>query len=195
MVLSHVIFFLILTAIFVQRILEAGHSKRNVAALTAEGGKELTTNSLLLVVIMQLSWFVAMIVEVIYFQRPFIPWLGALGFLGAITGQGLRYLSMKALGKRWTLPTTILPNAPVVVSGPYKYLRHPNWLGVIIEIGMVPLIHTAYFTAIIYTILNAFVIGKRVQVEEQALSNSSDYAKAFAQHPRFIPRLFGHSQK
>lgn len=190
MVTSRTIFFIILAIIFFQRIIEGGQSKRNVAALHSKGGQEISTNSLALVIIMQLSWFAAMILEVCFLNRTFHPLIGTLGIIGAITGQVLRFSAMRALKERWTLPLVVLPNTPVVDQGVYRYVRHPNWLGVIIEIASVPLIHTAYLTAIIYSLLNAFVIGKRVKIEEQALSAASNYQEKFANKARFIPGIF-----
>ncbi|MEW6735166.1 MAG: isoprenylcysteine carboxylmethyltransferase family protein [Acidobacteriota bacterium] len=166
-----------------------GISKRHLAAIIAQGGCERSSNYLPAVKLLHTSWFLAMIAEVFYFDRPFIPLLAVIGLLGAITGQYLRHLSMRALGARWTLPITILPNVPAVDQGIYRYIRHPNWLGVIIELALVPLIHTAYLTTILFSIANAFVMWKRIQAEEAALSEANNYQAVFKNRPRFIPSL------
>ena len=93
---------------------------------------------------------------------------------------------MQALQWRWTLPIMTMPGMPVVTSGVYRYLRHPNWLGVIWEIAFLPLIHTAYLTAIAFSLANAWLMSKRIQTEERALAENTNYAAAFANKPRFI---------
>ncbi|MEO0015438.1 MAG: hypothetical protein RLZZ535_3827, partial [Cyanobacteriota bacterium] len=139
-------------------------------------------NLLGLVKALQVSWWIAMIAEVWYFDRPFIPVLAAIALVATIAGQVLRYLSMQALSWRWTLPIMTVPNLPVVESGIYRYLRHPNWLGVILEIAFLPLIHSAYLTAIAFSLVNAMVMIKRIQTEEQALRENINYAST-VQHP------------
>lgn len=187
--LTKVIFSLIVGGVFVQRLIELGISKRNVSAILAQGGREVGSNSLWIVKVLQISWFVAMLVEVWALDRPFIPVLSAIAFLFVLMGQGLRYLSMQALGPRWTLPITTVPEGKVIETGVYRYLRHPNWLGVIFEIFFLPLVHTAYLSAIAFSIANAFVIAKRVVREEEALSEDSNYGAVFAHRPRFMPFL------
>jgi methyltransferase len=115
-----------------------------------------------------------------YFDRPFIFPLAAIALIAALIGQVLRYLSMQALERRWTLAVVTLPNAPVVDQGIYRYLRHPNWLGVILEIAAIPLIHGAYLTAIAFSLANAVIISKRIQTEEQALATKANDTGVFA---------------
>lgn len=177
----------IVAAVFLQRLLEMQISRRNQVLLLTVGGKEYGDNALWLVKLVQLSWFAAMLTEVWGFNRPLIPELTAIALLATLTGQLLRYFSMQALGVRWTLPLITLPGTPAVNHGIYTYLRHPNWLGVILEIAAVPLIHGAFLTAISFSIINAFLMAKRVQAEEQALSQDSDYLAMFADRSRFLP--------
>lgn len=187
MLTTKAVFVGIVAAVFLQRLSELRISQRNVAYLLAQGGREHGSNYLWVVKVLQISWFVAMIAEVYWLDRPFVPALAAVGLLAAIAGQFLRYLSMQALRSRWTLPIITIPGAPVVNSGIYRYLRHPNWLGVILEIAGIPLIHTAYLTAIFVTLANALLMIKRIHKEEQALSKDNNYAAVFADRPRFIP--------
>ncbi len=170
------IFVLIVMAVVVQRVFEVRLSNRNVAQILERGGKEESDNALPLVKLLQICWWISMIAEVWWFDRPFIPWLAAVGILGAIAGQVLRYFSMRALGWRWTLPIMTLPSQPLVKNGVYAYLRHPNWLGVVIEIAALPLIHNAYLTAIFFSIANGVLMYKRIQLEEAVLHASVEQA-------------------
>ena len=185
--LTKYIFMVIVLAVIVQRLLEVRHSDRHKAEILKRGGQEHGDNLLGAVKVLQVSWWIAMIAEVWYFDRPFVPALAAVALTATIAGQVLRYLSMQALEWRWTLPIMTVPGMPVAESGLYRYLRHPNWLGVILEIAFLPLIHSAYVTAIAFSLANAWLMSKRIQTEEQALSENSNYTAAFANKPRFIP--------
>ncbi|NJM66116.1 MAG: isoprenylcysteine carboxyl methyltransferase [Acaryochloris sp. RU_4_1] len=184
---SRIIFTGIVIAVIIQRILELRISQRHAAKILAQGGQKHHDNFLPWVKGLQVSWFVVMLLEVWLLNRPLVWGLAAIALLGTLAGQILRYLSMRALGWRWTLPIITLPGAGVVDTGIYRYLRHPNWLGVILEILAVPLIHSAYLSAIVFSIANAFLLAKRVVAEEQALSLSdSHYQSLFADRPRFL---------
>lgn len=185
--LTKYIFLGIIVAVIVQRLFEMGLSDRHAAKILQQGGQQHGDNLLGAVKVLQVSWWVAMIAEVWYFDRPFIPALAAVAFVGTIAGQVLRYLSMQALGWRWTLPILTVPGLDVVETGVYRYLKHPNWLGVILEIAALPLIHSAYLTAIAFSLANAWLMSKRIRTEERALAENSNYAAAFAGKPRFFP--------
>ncbi len=185
--LTKYLFVGIVAAIIVQRLFEVRLSDRNKAEILQRGGQEHGDNLLGAVKLLQVSWWIAMIAEVWYLDRPFIPVLAAVALTATIAGQILRYLSMQALEWRWTLPIMTVPGMPVVESGLYRYLRHPNWLGVILEIAFLPLIHSAYVTAIAFSLANAWLMSRRIQTEEGALVENTNYAAAFADKPRFIP--------
>lgn len=185
------IFTVIVLAVIIQRLFELRISQRHVAALLAEGGQVQNDNLLGLVKGLQVSWWLAMLVEVWWLGRPFIPGLAAIALLLTIAGQVLRILSMQALGTGWTLPIVTLPDQRVVSTGIYRYLRHPNWLGVSLEIVALPLIHSAYWTAVGFAIANLLIMHQRMRTEERALSAHSNYAQIFAYTPRLIPALRG----
>lgn len=189
------IFIGIILAVILQRLFELRISKHNEAYILSQGGKKHSDNLLGAVKVMQVSWWIAAIAEVWYFDRPFIFTLAFVSLSITLLGQVLRYLSMQALDRRWTLPIMTLPGLPIVDRGIYGYLRHPNWLGVILEIAALPLIHGAYLTAIMFSIANAMLMRQRVQTEEQALAENSNYPMIFADRPRFIPKIsFGSQQ-
>jgi methyltransferase len=183
---SRIVFTGIAIAVMVQRLFELRISKRNAAQLIAQGGRVHHDNSLFLVKVLQIGWFVAMLLEVWRLDRPFIPGLAAIALCATVIGQYLRYLSMQALRLRWTLPIVTLPGVPAVDTGIYHYLRHPNWLGVILEILAVPLIHSAYLSAIFFSIANAFLLSQRVKSEESALKIDNNYEALFKNKNRFL---------
>lgn len=167
-----IFFYSLITAVILQRIWELQISQRNEAYILDRGGQKHSDNLLGIVKLLQVSWWLAMLLEVWWLDRPFIPLLAAIGLLATAIGQILRYLSMQALGYRWTLPIITIPGVSPVRNGIYRYLHHPNWLGVILEIAGLPLVHTAYLTAIFFSIANTFLIGKRIRTEEIALAEN-----------------------
>ena len=187
--MTKLFFVSVVVLVFIQRMFEVRFSNRNVARIISEGGSERSSNYLPAVRLLHISWFLAMILEVYLLHRPFVPVLAAIGLVGAVAGQCLRYFSMRALGYRWTVPIMTIPRAPVVDSGIYRYLRHPNWLGVVLELALIPLIHSAYLTSIFFSLGNAFIMHKRINAEEEALSQDSNYEMAFKNRPRFIPKF------
>src|SRR5260221_2458612 len=119
-------------------------------------------------------------------QRAFPGAAGwtALGFgLGA---QALRWWAIASLGESWTVRVIVVPGAAPSRRGPYRFVRHPNYIAVILEMLFVPIIHGAYLTALLFSALNALVLRARIRDEERALGPS--WQRAFAQVPRFIPQ-------
>ena len=187
--LTKYIFTSIVIAVIVQRVFEVRLSDRHKNEILQKGGREHGDNLLSAVKVLQVSWWIAMIAEVYYFDRPFVNVIAAIALVATIAGQVLRYFSMQALQWRWTLPIMTVPDLPVIQTGVYRYLKHPNWLGVILEIAFLPLIHSAYLTAIAFSIGNAWLMSRRIITEEQALAKNSNYGAVFANKPRFIPGI------
>ena len=185
--LTKYIFTAIVVAVILQRLIEVRISDRHKQEIIEKGGIEHGDNLLGAVKVLQVSWWIAMLLEVWYLDRPFVPVLAAVALTATIAGQVLRYFSMQALRWRWTLPIMTVPDLPVVELGVYRYLKHPNWLGVILEIAGLPLIHSAYVTAIAFSLANAWLMSQRIVTEERALAQSTNYKTAFADKPRFIP--------
>jgi methyltransferase len=104
-----------------------------------------------------------------------------------VLATGLRYWVITTLDGRWTTRIVVLPGSSPVTGGPYKFLRHPNYLAVITEILALPLVHTAWITAIVFSTLNALILRVRIRAEEEALSRMSDYGTVFASHSRLMP--------
>jgi len=113
--------------------------------------------------------------------------LSALALSIFLLGQVLRYAAIRTLDWRWTVRIMTLPDAPPIEAGVYRYIRHPNYLGVILEIAAAPLLHTAYLTSIVFTLANAGLLIARIRAEERALNRHNAYEQVFKDRPRFIP--------
>ena len=174
-------------AVAAQRLFELRLSARHEAAIRARGGYEVGAGHMGAMRLLHTAWFVAMLAEVFLLDRPFVPWLSALALLGLVAGQLLRYAAIRGLGERWTASIMILPGAPPVTSGLYRRIRHPNYVGVMLEIAFVPLLHTAWLTALVFTVLNGLLLRVRIRTEEAALCEANDYDAALGERPRFLP--------
>jgi methyltransferase len=125
------------------------------------------------------AWLVAMPLEVALLGRTAGAPLAAAALSLFVGGQLLRYAALSSLGRRWCVRVITVPGERVQTSGIYRYLRHPNHLGVCLEIAALPLVHGAWLTAAIASALNAALLRSRILAEERALSTDQDYAHAF----------------
>jgi methyltransferase len=189
--LTRTLFLLLWTLVVTQRLWEVRLSKKHEALLRAAGAREHAGAQMPWMVLLHALWLVAMPLEVWLLGRPFTFALGIPALFVFALGQSLRMLAIRTLGDRWTVRVvTPTSGEPPVTTGIYRYLRHPNYLGVALEILALPLVHGAYLTAIAFSLLNALLLRARIRAEERALSETSAYAALFAQRPRFVPKAF-----
>lgn len=170
---TRIAFTALVALLAVQRLLELRLSARHEAALRARGAVEVGARLMPWMRALHAGWLLAMPLEVFLLDRPFVGALALLGAAGLVTGQALRYAAIRTLGERWTVRVIVLPGAPLVERGPYRRLRHPNYLGVALEIAFVPLLHAAWLTALVFTILNAVVLALRIRTEDHTLRVTS----------------------
>ena len=171
-----------------QRLWEVRKSRRHERALRASGARESAPEQMPVMKAVHGGWLLAMLAEVWIGDRRFSPRLaaGALATFGA--GQVLRMLAMRQLGDRWTVKIMTLPDSPPIEEGVFRYLRHPNYLGVALEMAALPMVHGAWMTALGFSMANGVLLHRRIAAEEAALDRDGDYEGAFAGRPRFIPR-------
>ena len=152
-----------------QRIYELRLSGRHEAVIRSQGGREHAAWQVGAMKALHASWFIAMLVEVHGLHRSFLPGLSLLALVTLLAGQSLRYAAIRSLGWRWTVNVMTLPGLPLVRNGIYRYLRHPNYLGVVLEILAVPLLHSAYVTAFVFSLANMILLSARIRAEDCAL--------------------------
>ncbi len=185
MVTSQALFLALLAALGLERLFELSLSARHARAAFARGAVETGQRHYRVMAALHALFFVSCAVEVLWRRPPFHPALAVLGLTGLVCSMGLRYWAIHALGERWNTRILVLPGEPPVTGGPYRYLRHPNYLAVVMELACVPLIHTALFTAVAFSLANAAVLFVRIRAEEAALGER--YQRAFAGKRRFWP--------
>ena len=155
----------------VERVGELVVSARNARWAFARGGVESGRGHFGAMVALHTALLVAPVVEVVVADRPFLPWLGWTALAAVVAAQGLRWWCIATLGRRWNTRVIVVPGLPLVARGPYRVLRHPNYLAVVLEGVALPLVHTAWVTALAFTVLNAvLLLGFRIPAEERALA-------------------------
>ena len=177
----------LLAAVGLERLFEIGLSRRNARRALARGGIECDAGHFRVMKVLHLSFLVACGAEVVLLGRAFHPALAAAMLAAAALAQGLRYWSIRTLGERWNVRVIVVPGEPVVTRGPYRFVRHPNYAAVAIEGVALPMIHTAWLTAICFTLANAALLAVRIGCEERALGRLTDYRDALGDRARFLP--------
>lgn len=154
-----------------ERIFELVVSKRNAVDAFARGGVEYGQRHFPFMVALHTGLLLACIVEVVLLQRPFIPLLGWPMLALALACQVGRYWVISSLGRQWNTRVIVVPGAPrVKARGLYRWFTHPNYVIVAVEGIALPLIHTAWITAIAFTVLNAVLLLRfRIPTEDRAL--------------------------
>ncbi|HUV48150.1 MAG TPA: isoprenylcysteine carboxylmethyltransferase family protein [Actinomycetes bacterium] len=163
-------FVLLIVAVAVERVVELLLSQRNIRWAIAQGGREVGRSHYLAMVVIHVGLLVGSVLEVVLLGRAFLPWLGWPALVGVALAQALRWWCIATLGKQWNTRIVVIPGAGRVRTGPYRRLRHPNYVAVVVEGVCLPLVHTAWITATTFSIANAWVLRRRVVVENEALT-------------------------
>jgi methyltransferase len=163
-------FLLLIALVAGERLLELVVSRRNLAWSLARGGSEHGRGHYPFMVVLHSSLLVGAVVEVALEHRPFLPWLGWPMVVLVGGTQALRWWCIRTLGPRWNTRVVVVPGLPLVCSGPYRLLDHPNYVAVVVEGVALPLVHTAWVTALVFTVLNLALLAVRVRAEETAMA-------------------------
>jgi methyltransferase len=153
-----------------ERLAELVVSKRNAAWSFARGGREYGRSHYPVMVVLHTGFLAAMLVEA-WVRRPDVPPALAWSMLALVLGsQALRWWCIATLGPHWNTRVIIVPGTPSVASGPYRWLHHPNYVAVVVEGAALPMVHAAWVTALVFTVLNAALLTVRIRVESAALA-------------------------
>lgn len=180
--------YLVLIALIgAERLFEMHLSRKHSTWAFSRGGIEVGQRHFPWMVALHAAFLLACAAEVVVARRPFIPALGLPMLAALLAAQALRYWAVATLGPYWNIRVIVVPGAEPVTAGPYRYLRHPNYLAVILEGLALPLVHTAYVTAGVFTLFNAVVLSVRIRSEEQALATHCDYLARLGNRRRILP--------
>ncbi|KAA0105085.1 isoprenylcysteine carboxyl methyltransferase family protein [Mycolicibacterium sp. P1-5] len=164
---------LLVAAVALERLAELVVARRNLAWSRAHGGVEFGANHYPLMVVLHTGFLAGALVEVVGLHRPFLPALGWPMLAIVVAAQALRWWCITTLGKQWNTRVVVVPGAPRVVGGPYRFLPHPNYVAVVAEGIALPLVHTGWITALVFTVLNAVLLRTRIRTENAALASLS----------------------
>ena len=156
---------LLVAAVAGERVIELVVARRHLAWSRAQGGVEVGFGHYPVMVLLHTALLIGCVVEVAALNRPFLPWLGFPMLAILVAAQALRW---------WCVATLIvIPGAPRIKAGPYRLFNHPNYVAVVAEGIALPLVHTAWITALAFTVLNGFLLRARISAENAALMRLS----------------------
>lgn len=152
----------------IQRVAELRVAKRNERIMRSRGAVEAGAAHYPAIVALHSVWFIGMIAEIVLLTRAVSPFWPAF-LLIFLLAQGLRYWAIRSLGTWWNTRILVVPGGRTSRRGPYRYMKHPNYLAVVLELFTLPALYGAYLTAITASIINAILLRVRIRTEERAL--------------------------
>ena len=189
MVISERAYLLLLALLASERLFELLISRRNARRALARGGFEVGRSHYRIMVMMHTLFLASCAAESIFVTHLISPIVSMVAILGVILAQVLRYAAVMTLGERWNTRIIVMPGAVPVTRGLYRWIRHPNYVAVVIEIAALPMIRGGWITAVVFTLANALMLAVRIPTEERALG--ANYSQAFGGVARFFPTLRG----
>lgn len=165
-----------------QRLYELRISKRNEEQILAMNGFIAKELNYVFMVALHSTWLGTILYFAIKQNMVIRPSFFIVGLIFFLIGQSLRIVAIKTLGARWTTKIAILPERPAVKQGIFKYIRHPNYLGVCLEIFALPLMGGLFVIAILFSVLNFVILFFRIRKEESLLREHNSYSQLFPRH-------------
>ncbi len=176
---SQALFLLLIGAVAIERLVELAITRRNAARIFARGGIERGQGHYPWMVLLHTSFLVAAPLEVYLLERPFVGALGWPMVALAMAAMALRYWAIQSLAGRWATRVMLVPGETALRRGPYRWLRHPNYVAVVVELFALPLIHGAWCTALLFSLANVWLLRTRIRVEEATLIEHASYEHVF----------------
>ncbi|MCX4825591.1 hypothetical protein OG883_38230 [Streptomyces sp. NBC_01142] len=156
-----------------ERFAELAVALRNTRWSLARGGTEAGSGHYPAMVALHTGLLAGCLAEVWLTGRPFLPLLGWTMVAVVVAAQALRWWCIRTLGRQWNTRVIVVPGLPLVTGGPYRWLRHPNYVAVASEGLALPLVHGAWVTALVFTVLNAVLMAVRIRCEDGALASAA----------------------
>lgn len=187
---SVIAYLILLLFVALARLAELQISARNQRRMAEQGVEKVREPRYPWMVVLHISILISAGLEVAVLHRPLIRPLAAASLAVFAFANFLRWWVIRTLANHWNVQVMASTSLGVVTSGPYKWIRHPNYLAVFLELLAVPLIYSAWITAIWGTLAHIAVLRWRIHVEETMLMASPRYRDAMGSKPRFLPGLF-----
>ncbi|MFB6849057.1 isoprenylcysteine carboxyl methyltransferase family protein [Streptomyces sp. NPDC056373] len=163
---------LLVLAIGAERLAELVVARRNASWTLARAGVEHGRGHYPAMVTLHTGLLLCCLLEPALADRPFVPALGPPMLVLVVLAQALRWWCVMTLGPYWNTRVIVVPGARLVGTGPYRFLRHPNYVAVVVEIAALPLVHGAWLSALVFTVANAWLLTVRIRCENAALTRA-----------------------
>jgi methyltransferase len=187
---SQIAYLGLLAAVGIGRLIELRISKGNQKRMAEQGARPVPDMHFFWMVLWHGGTLLAAAWEVVFLQRPFLPLLAFPMLMLFVLSNLMRWWVIRTLAGHWNVQVMNSTALGVVTHGPYRWIRHPNYVAVFLELIALPLIHTAWLTAALAALSTAVILRQRLRVEESVLLANASYQAAMGSKPRFIPRLF-----
>jgi methyltransferase len=171
-VVSEVWYSVLVGLVGLERLAELVVAKRNLAWSLARGGRETGFGHYPFMVVLHTGFLAGCLAEVWLADRPFTAALGWPMLALVVAAQVLRWWCIRTLGPQWNTRIVVVPGLPLVTGGPYRLFPHPNYVAVVVEGVALPLVHGAWLTAAVFTVLNAGLLAVRIRAEDAALRSA-----------------------
>ena len=188
--LGTILFLTLLLVVAALRIVELRISRRHQAQLITQGAAKVAEPRFRWMVVLHTLVLLGAAAEVVFLRRPFFPAFAAVMFCIFLAANVVRWWVIRTLGQHWNVQVMDSTRLGVISSGPFRFVRHPNYAAVFTEMLTLPLIHTAWITAVAGSLAHIVVLSQRLSTEERILLANPAYQVAMAGKPRFIPGLF-----
>jgi methyltransferase len=185
----------LVAAVALGRLVELRHSRRNRQRLAARGALIVADPAYPWMVLLHAGYLCGAPLEVYLLDRAFLPWLGLPALALFVSANALRFWVIRTLAVHWNASIVASHPLGVVTTGPYRWMRHPNYAAVFVEVAALPLIHTAWITALVAAVLHVPVLALRIRKEEGALMADPLYRREMGSKPRFLPRIVGGARR
>lgn len=190
MELSVIAFLALLALVAVLRLVELRISRRHQDQLVSRGAARVSEPRFGWMVALHTAVLAGSALEVLLLHRPFIPILAAVSFTVFLFANIVRWWVIRTLGDHWNVQVMDSTRLGIVSSGPFRYVRHPNYAAVFVEMLALPLVHTAWITSLVGSLAHVLVLSRRLSTEERVLLGDPQYRAVMAGKPRFLPGLF-----
>jgi methyltransferase len=188
--LSVYLYLALLAAVGVLRLVELGVSRRHQKLMLTQGAVRVPEPHFRWIVVVHTGVLIGAALEVVLLHRPFIPPLAAAMFVLFVASNLMRFWVVRVLGDLWSVQVMDSTRIGVVTTGPFRFVRHPNYTAVILEMISLPLIHTAWITALATSAGYSIALSLRIRAEERVLMANPEYRAAMEHKARFVPGLF-----
>jgi methyltransferase len=180
-------YLVLLAAVAVLRFVELAISARNRRVLSGEGASPVPERHFGWMAALHAAILMGAAAEVVWLRRPFVPALAIPALACLVAATWTRWWVIQTLGRHWNVGIMDSARHDVVDSGPYRWVRHPNYAAVFVELLALPLVHTAWITAGLGTVAHVFVLRARIAAEDRMLFSSPGYVARMGAKPRFFP--------